>query len=124
MSDQSTREQIRREAVERLARAEFEDDHRSEIAVFGWTWEGVAESMRDTYRLHAGRVVRALGDLLPTGGPAASVYVGTAPDGSPRAVFEDIADAQTWVAEMIAARGDYRYGYVTAPWTPRTEATK
>lgn len=64
MSDLST---IRREAVERLARAEFEDNHRSEIAVFGWTWDGVAESMRDTYRLHAGRLVRALGDLLPTG---------------------------------------------------------
>lgn len=50
-----------------------------------------------------------------------SVYIGTAPDGSPRAVFEDIADAQAWVDEMIAARGDYRYGYVTAPVVARGE---
>ncbi|WP_227979949.1 hypothetical protein [Nocardia spumae] len=52
-----------------------------------------------------------------------TVYVGTAPDGSPRAVFEDVSDAQKWVAEMIAARGDNRYGYVTAPWTARREVT-
>lgn len=51
------------------------------------------------------------------------VYVGTAPDGSPRAVFEDLDDAREWVAEMIATHGDFRYGWVAAPWNPRREVS-
>lgn len=60
-------------------------------------------------------------DLTPEMAAARApfVYVGIASGGLPQAVFEDIADAQSWLADTIAARHVNSYGYITAPWTPR-----
>lgn len=57
--------EIRREVIERLARFEWEDHHRSEMAVFGETWEKAPTGQRDTYLMHADRAVRQIEDLLP-----------------------------------------------------------
>lgn len=62
-----TRDEIRAEAAERLARAQFEDNHRGEIASLGWSWESVHENMRGTYRRWAARILPAIDDFLPTG---------------------------------------------------------
>jgi len=61
-------EQIRAEAIEVMARTDFEECHRSEIKTLAWEWGNVAESMRAAYRRGAARAVDALAaaGLLPT----------------------------------------------------------
>lgn len=55
---------LRAEAIERIARSQWREDWRNAIARCGWTWETAEASVRDNYRDYAGRRVDALGDLL------------------------------------------------------------
>ncbi|AHH20808.1 hypothetical protein NONO_c60320 [Nocardia nova SH22a] len=63
MPDLSTREQIRADAIERIARKMFEIDPR-EREPFDSAY--LPPEVRDHYRKYAGVFVDALGDLLPT----------------------------------------------------------
>ncbi|WP_109527183.1 MULTISPECIES: hypothetical protein [Nocardia] len=107
-------EEIRREAIERLAIAEWESNHAGERAVFGWTWDNIADGMRDTYRLHAGRLVRALGDLLRAEPDAYVVFSKREPDeetwlsgpwDTDATVFADyeaaVGSMVNWEAELV-----------------------
>ncbi|MGW5519075.1 hypothetical protein [Nocardia africana] len=57
-------EEIRRQAIERIARAEYAATNRD---YFDPEWERLPSEVRDLYRRGARRAVDALGDLLPTG---------------------------------------------------------
>ena len=69
MGDLSTREQIRAEAIERLAVGQFEIDERDYCSATSpaRAWAAVPERVRQRYRVDAEPLVDALGDLLPTG---------------------------------------------------------
>ncbi|NEW49359.1 hypothetical protein GV792_04785 [Nocardia cyriacigeorgica] len=62
-----TAEEIRAEAIERIARAEWAEHHRAETVMDKRAWASERPAFRDTYRRWAARMVDALGDLLPTG---------------------------------------------------------
>ena len=64
MSDLSTREQIRGEAADRIARAIYTAGVAPE---FRSSWETVSEATRQAVTREATWYVDALGDLLPTG---------------------------------------------------------
>lgn len=65
VSDPSTREQIRAEAVERIARGEFTFEARPLTPAPG-EWAALPSPVQDRYRRRAAVLVDALGDLLPT----------------------------------------------------------
>ncbi|WP_227979947.1 hypothetical protein [Nocardia spumae] len=69
MSDPSTREQIRAEAIERLAVGQFGiDEHAySSPTMPARAWDAVPERVRQRYRADAEPLADALGELLPTG---------------------------------------------------------
>ena len=56
-----TPEQIRTEAIERIARADYQHHYCG-------VWEKATEEVRNDQRANATLTVDALGDLLPTGG--------------------------------------------------------
>lgn len=63
-----TAEQVRGEAIDRLARFEYEFTHppHAYLNPSAWTWDARPESSRDLYREWAARRIDALGDMLPT----------------------------------------------------------
>ncbi|MGW3545876.1 hypothetical protein ACWDNI_35785 [Nocardia niigatensis] len=63
------RDQIRAEAIERLARVQRAADmaYRAGQADAASEWDDLSERMRDEYRKYVEQFVTALGDLLPTG---------------------------------------------------------
>lgn len=78
MPDLSTREQIRAEAIERIARCLYERE-RSICGVPGdLPWDRQADGWRDSWRGDAAGVVDALGDLLPTAMEGRFIGRGTA----------------------------------------------
>lgn len=82
MSDLSTREQIRADAIERLARAEFEKDRELIVISNRPPWDEASEAERAEYRGIVAHLADALGDLLPTGIEWGVRY--EAPDITPR----------------------------------------
>ena len=62
MGDLSTREQIRGEAIDRIARAHYE-----RVYPTGVPWDSLDASWRERSRQIVTFLVDALGDLLPTG---------------------------------------------------------
>ena len=67
-------EQIRAEAIERIACKMFEIDPRERDR---WESAYLAPEVRDHYRKYAGMFVDALGDLLPTHTETCSTYTTT-----------------------------------------------
>lgn len=67
MSDLSTREQIRNEAVERLASWQHELDYAKYPELKKLPWGEMSQAQRESYRAAVSGFVDALGDLLPTG---------------------------------------------------------
>lgn len=66
MSDLSTREQIRAEAVEVLARWQHDLDYAKYPELDKRPWGELNEAQRESYRAAVSGYVDALGDLLPT----------------------------------------------------------
>lgn len=64
-----TAEEIRAEAIERLARGQFEHEERiySTPDFPERAWADVSEATQEAHRVDARVLVDALGDLLPTG---------------------------------------------------------
>lgn len=64
-----TPEEIRAEAIERLAIGQFDVDESdySRLDAPARDWDAVPEGVRERYRVDAEPLVDALGDLLPTG---------------------------------------------------------
>ena len=64
-----TPEEIRAEAIERLAIGQFDIDESdySRPDAPARAWDAVPEGVRERYRVDAEPLVDALGDLLPTG---------------------------------------------------------
>ncbi|MDI9914377.1 hypothetical protein [Rhodococcus sp. IEGM 1379] len=55
-------DQIRAEAIDRIARAHY----RQQFGDAGYVWEETTETIRNHHRVTAAFAVDALGDLLPT----------------------------------------------------------
>lgn len=64
----TTADEIRAEAIERLARGQFDIDETdyATLAMPKREWRDVPEQVRGRYRGDAANLVDALGDLLPT----------------------------------------------------------
>ncbi|MFD4457680.1 hypothetical protein [Nocardia sp. NPDC058480] len=58
-----TPEEIRAEAIERIARADYLRRYRAD----GFMWETTTEAIRGQHRATAALAVDALGDMLPIG---------------------------------------------------------
>ncbi|WP_043654588.1 hypothetical protein [Nocardia thailandica] len=72
-----TAEQIRAEAIERIAREAWAEHHRAEAKLDGRAWESERPAFQQIYRRWAARMVDALGDLLPTGVERLAAYAVT-----------------------------------------------
>lgn len=73
-----TAEEIRAEAIERLAVGQFSIDERdfSSPGAPARAWAAVPEMVRQRYRADAEPLVDALGDLLPTGEEISTCFPG------------------------------------------------
>ncbi|MEV6219837.1 hypothetical protein [Nocardia sp. NPDC051833] len=68
-----TAEEIRAEAIERVARADYLRRYRAD----GFMWETTTEAIRGRHRAAAALAVDALGDMLPTGVERLAAYAVT-----------------------------------------------